>query len=152
MERTFVLLKPDAIQRGLIGRIVERFDRRGYRMLAMKMLVPSRDQAEQHYAVHRDKFFFSDLVDHLTSGPVLAMVLEAPDAIVSVRNMLGATRPSEATGGTIRGDLGQTPMRNLVHAADSVESYEHEHAVYFVESEIMDYQRPIDHWVFEPEE
>ena len=105
MERTFVLLKPDAVQRGLAGEILARFERRGYRILALKMLQADRDLAEGHYEVHRGKFFFDGLVQHLTSGPVVAMVLEGDNVIQAVRTMVGSTIPNEAAAGTIRGDL-----------------------------------------------
>ena len=149
-ERTFVLLKPDALQRSLAGEILARLDRRGYRFVALKLLRPTREQAMAHYAEHAGKFFFDGLVEHLTSGPVLAMVLEAPGAVGSVRALVGATRPVEAAAGTIRGDLGQTPLRNLVHAADSPENAARELAIYFDRSELLEYERTADRWIFEP--
>ena len=150
LERTFVLLKPDALQRSLAGEILLRLDRRGYRFVALKLLRPSRDQAMAHYSEHAGKFFFEGLVEHLTSGPVMAMVLEAPDAVSSVRQLVGATRPAEAAAGTIRGDLGQSPLRNLVHAADSPENAARELAIYFDSAELFEYERDADRWVFEP--
>ena len=151
-ERTFVLLKPDALQRSLAGEILSRLDRRGYRFVALKLLQPTGEQARAHYAEHAGKFFFDGLVEHLTSGPVLAMVLEAPNAVSSVRQLVGATRPAEAAAGTIRGDLGQTPLRNLVHAADSPEIAAIELAIYFDRAELLDYERGADRWIFEPGE
>ncbi len=149
MEKTFVLLKPDALQRGLAGEILARFDRRGYRFLALKLLQPTTAQAEEHYGVHKGKFFYEDLVKHLTSGPVIAMVLEGPEAIAAVRKMVGATRPPEAEAGTIRGDFGQAGLRNLVHASDAPETAAAEMAIYFDESELVISERAIDQWIFE---
>ena len=149
MERTFVLLKPDAVQRGLAGEILARFERRGYRVLALKMLRPGRELAESHYEVHKGKFFFEGLVDHLTSGPVVAMILEGDNVIQAVRTMVGSTIPNEAASGTIRGDLAIAGLRNLVHASDAPESAEHEMSLYFEDAEVMHYQRDIDRWVFE---
>ena len=149
MERTFVLLKPDAVQRGLAGEILARFERRGYRILALKMLQADRDLAERHYEVHRGKFFFDGLVQHLTSGPVVAMVLEGDNVIQAVRTMVGSTIPNEAAAGTIRGDLAVAGLRNLVHASDAPESAEHEMSLYFEDSEVSEYQRDMDRWVFE---
>ena len=151
-ERTFVLLKPDALQRSLAGEILSRLDRRGYRFVALKLLQPTGEQARAHYAEHAGKFFFDGLVEHLTSGPVLAMVLEAPNAVSSVRQLVGATRPAEAAAGTIRGDLGQTPLRNLVHAADSPANAATELAIYFDQAELLEYERGADRWIFEPGE
>lgn len=150
LERTFVLLKPDALQRSLAGEILSRLDRRGYRFVALKLLQPTSEQARAHYAEHAGKFFFDGLVEHLTSGPVLAMVLEAPNAVSSVRQLVGATRPAEAAAGTIRGDLGQSPLRNLVHAADSPENAALELAIYFDQADLLDYERGSDRWIFEP--
>ena len=152
MEKTFVLLKPDALQRCLGGEILARLDRRGFRFLALKLLQPTVAQAEEHYGVHKGKFFYDDLVKHLTSGPVIAMVLEGPEAIAAVRKMVGATRPPEADSGTIRGDFGLAGLRNLVHASDAPETAAAETAIYFDADELLDYERDIDRWILEPEE
>jgi nucleoside-diphosphate kinase len=149
VEKTFVLLKPDALQRGLVGEILARFDRRGYRFLALKLLQTTEAQAAEHYGVHKGKFFYEDLVKHLTSGPVIAMVLEGSEAIAAVRKMVGATRPPEAEAGTIRGDFGQAGLRNLVHASDAPETAAAEMAIYFDESEFVASERAIDRWIFE---
>ena len=141
MERTFVLLKPDAVQRGLAGEILARFERRGYRILALKML--------QHYDVHKGKFFFDGLVEHLSSGPAVAMILEGDNVIQAVRTMVGSTIPNEAASGTIRGDLAIAGLRNLVHASDAPESAKHETSLYFEDAEVLQYRRDIDLWVFE---
>ncbi len=150
LEQTFVLLKPDALQRSLGGEIIARFDRRGYRLVALKLTRPQKAQAESHYAEHEGKFFYSGLVDHLTSGPAIAMILEGPSAVASVRKIVGATRPPEADAGTIRGDFGQSPLRNLVHAADSVENAAREAAIYFSPVELLEFKRDADNWIFEP--
>ena len=149
MERTFVLLKPDAVQRGLAGEILARFERRGYRVVALKMLQADRELAERHYEVHKGKFFFEGLVQHLTSGPVVAMILEGENVIQAVRTMVGSTIPNQAAAGTIRGDFAVAGLRNLVHASDAPESAEHEMSLYFEDVEILEYQRDMDRWVFE---
>lgn len=149
MERTFVLLKPDALQRCLAGEIVARFERRGYRIVALRMVRASRELAERHYDVHRGKFFFDGLVDHLISGPVIAMVLEGEEVIQAVRKMVGSTIPHKAEAGTIRGDLGISGLRNLVHASDAPETAAYEMALYFDGADLLEYDRTIDRWVFE---
>ena len=149
MEQTFVLLKPDAVQRGLAGEILARFERRGYRVVALKMLQADRELAERHYGVHKGKFFFAGLVQHLTSGPVVAMILEGENVIQAVRTMVGSTIPNQAAAGTIRGDLAVAGLRNLVHASDAPESAEHEMSLYFEDVEVSEYQRDMDRWVFE---
>lgn len=149
MERTFVLLKPDALQRGLTGEIITRFEKRGYRLLALRMLHPDRELAERHYDVHHGKFFFEGLVKHLTSGPVIAMVLEGEGVIQAVRMMVGSTIPHEAAAGSIRGDFAISGLRNLVHASDAPDTAKYETSLYFQEHEVLDYQRDIDRWVFE---
>ena len=151
MERTFVLLKPDALQRCLAGEILARFDRRGFRFAGLKLLIPSKEQAANHYGEHRGKFFYDALVEHLTSGPVIAIVLEGNDVIAGVRKMVGATRPHEAEAGTIRGDFGQAGLRNLVHASDAPETASSEISIYFDKSELIGYQRGIDRWILENE-
>ena len=149
MERTLVLLKPDAVQRGLAGEILARFERRGYRVVALKMVQADRELAERHYEVHKGKFFFEGLVQHLTSGPVVAMILEGENVIQAVRTMVGSTIPNQAAAGTIRGDLAVAGLRNLVHASDAPESAEHEMSLYFEDAEVLEYQRDMDRWVFE---
>ncbi|MBX6771209.1 MAG: nucleoside-diphosphate kinase [Chloroflexi bacterium] len=149
MERTFVAIKPDGVQRGLIGTILGRFEQRGFRVVALKMLTASRELAEKHYAVHRGKFFYEDLVNYICSGPVVAMVLEGVEAIKTVRLMIGATRPYEAAPGTIRGDYALTGLRNLVHASDSPETAQEEIALWFTPEEIQSYQRDLDRWIYE---
>ena len=149
MERTLVIVKPDGVQRGLVGEIIQRFEKRGMRIVALKMVQVARDLAEQHYAIHKGKFFYNDLVAYISSSPVVVMVIEGTDVIKAVRLMVGSTRPNEAAAGTIRGDLAQVGLRNLVHASDSPETSASEIALWFKPGEVLDYRREIDKWVFE---
>ena len=149
MERTLIIIKPDGVQRGLIGEILGRFERKGYRFAALKFARIDRSLAEQHYAVHKGKFFYDDLVGYISSGPVLIGVLEGVEVIKAVRLILGATRPHEAAAGTIRGDLGVTGLRNLVHASDAPETAASEIALYFKPDELQTYTRDIDKWIYE---
>src|SRR5262249_41964488 len=126
MERTYIMVKPDGVERRLVGEIIRRFETRGLRLLGLKMLVPSREVAEAHYAVHRQRPFFGELVDFITSGPVVAMVWEGTDAIKLCRNMIGATKPVEALSGTIRGDFTTELQTNLVHGSDAPEAAQYE--------------------------
>jgi len=135
-ERTFVMLKPSAVERGLLGEIISRFERKGLRIIAMKMIRMRREEAERLYEVHRGKHFYEQLVSTIAGSRVVVMVLEGRSAISVVRKMIGATDPVNAEPGTIRGDLGLDITDNLVHASDSKESYEHEHRIFFEESEL----------------
>lgn len=147
MERTLVLAKPDAVQRGLVGDIIGRFERKGLKLVGLRLLDVSRDMAEQHYAVHAGKHFYGGLVEFITSGPVAAIALEGPDAIAVVRRMVGRTMPNAAEPGTIRGDLGLSGLRNLVHASDASETAESEIALWFGADALVAYEREIDAWV-----
>ncbi len=149
MERTFVMLKPDAVQRGLVGEIISRLERKGLKIVAMKMLWIKRELAENHYAEHREKPFFESLVDYITSGPVVAMVVEGKNAVKVVRTIVGATNPQEAQPGTIRGDYGMDIGRNVIHASDSIESAEREISLFFKPEEIFDYKRIDEDWLYE---
>jgi nucleoside-diphosphate kinase len=149
-ERTLVLIKPDGVQRLLAGRILARYEERGLRLAGLKLMPVSRDLAERHYAVHSEKPFFQGLVDFITSGPVVAAVLEGPNAIAVVRAMNGATRPDEAAPGTVRGDFALETAQNLVHASDSAETAVAEIALWFSSTELLDYDREIDRWVLAP--
>jgi nucleoside-diphosphate kinase len=149
MERTLVIVKPDGVQRGLVGEIIQRFEKRGFRLAAMKMLQVSRDLAEQHYAVHKGKFFYDGLVSYITSSPVVVMVIEGHEAIKTVRAMVGSTRPYEAAPGTIRGDLALMGLRNLIHASDAPETAASEIALWFKPEEVLAYTRDVDRWVYE---
>jgi len=149
MERTLVIVKPDGVQRGLVGQILARFEARGLQIAALKLLWVDRPMAEAHYAVHRGKFFYEDLVKVITSSPVVACVIEGPGAVAVVRKMIGSTRPAEADPGTIRGDLALAGLRNLVHASDSPETAQAEIALWFKPEEVVTYARAITPWVVE---
>ncbi len=137
-ERTFVAVKPDGVQRGLIGEVVSRFERKGFKVLAMKLLQVSDKQAAEHYAEHEGKPFYPRLVNYIQSGPILAMVIKGYGAVDSVRHIVGATNPVNADVGTIRADFAQVMEYNVIHASDSISSAEREIAIYFNEDEIFD--------------
>jgi nucleoside-diphosphate kinase len=149
MERTLVVIKPDGVQRGLIGPILSRFEQRGYRIVGLRLLTVPRPMAETHYAVHQGKFFYEGLVSYITSGPVVAVVLEGVEVIRAVRLMVGSTRPYEAAPGTIRGDYAVTGLRNLIHASDSPETAAAEIALWFPADQVYDYGRDLDRWIYE---
>lgn len=149
MERTLVLIKPDAVQRGLIGEITRRLESRGLRLAAAKFLKVERTLAEQHYAVHRGKSFYDGLIRYITSAPVMAMVWEGPNAIIAVRQTMGSTRPVEAAPGSVRHDFGLEVGRNLTHASDSAQSAAEEVALWFQPEELVAWTRDVDRWVFE---
>ena len=149
MERTLVIVKPDGVQRGLVGEILRRLEERGLKIIALKMVQVDLPFAERHYAVHKGKFFYEALVSYISSCPVVAAVIEGPQAISIVRAMVGATRPWEATAGTIRGDFALQGLRNLIHASDAPETAESEIALWFKPAEITPYPREIDRWVYE---
>ena len=149
-ERTLVLVKPDGVQRQLVGRILSRYEERGLRIVGLKLVKVDRELAERHYAVHKGKPFFEGLVAFITSGPLVAAALEGPDAIAMVRTMNGATKPVEATPGTIRGDLAVEMGQNLVHASDSAESAATELGIWFTGDELVTYRREIDRWGIGP--
>lgn len=148
MQQTFVIVKPDAVQRGLIGQIVTRFERRGLKIVAMKMVDVSDELARRHDAVHESRPFFDGLIQYITSVPVVAMVLEGTDAIALVRNTVGSTKPAESPPGTIRGDFGIEVGRNLVHASDGEETAESEIALWFGD-DLIAWDRNTDPWIFE---
>ncbi len=149
-ERTLVLIKPDGVQRLLTGRILGRYEDRGLKLVGLKLIRVSADLAERHYAVHREKPFFRGLVEFITSAPLVAVVLEGPNAIAVVRAMNGATRPHEAAPGSIRGDLALETAQNLVHASDSSENAAAEIALWFGVHDLHAYEREIDRWVLAP--
>ena len=146
MERTLVLVKPDGVQRGLIGEILRRFEAKGLKVVGLRLLHVARPMAERHYAVHVGKQFYAGLVEFITSGPVAAIALEGPDAIAVVRLMVGKTLPGKADPGTIRGDLGLSGLRNLVHASDAAETAESELELWFGDGAV-DYAREQDAWI-----
>jgi nucleoside-diphosphate kinase len=151
-ERTLVLIKPDGVQRQLTGRILARYEDRGLKIVGLKLIHVSRDLAERHYAVHREKPFFGGLVDFITSAPLVAAVLEGPNAIAVVRAMNGATRPHEAAPGSIRGDFALETAQNLVHASDGAETAAGEVDLWFRPEELLAYDRDVDRWVLAPED
>ena len=141
MEREFIMVKPDGVQRAHIGDIITRIERVGLKIVAMKILQVTKEQAEKHYAVHKDKPFYEGLIKYITSGPAVAMVVEGRDAVKHTRRLVGATDPHDAFPGSIRGDYGLDIERNLVHAADSVENAKTEYSIYFDEEELISYTR-----------
>jgi nucleoside-diphosphate kinase len=149
MERTFIMIKPDAVQRNLIGEIINRIESKGFKIAALKMIRMSRELAETHYAEHKGKPFFNSLVDFITSGPVVAMVVEGKNVVSAMRKMMGTTKPLEAEYGTIRGDYGIDVGRNVIHGSDSLESAKREIELYFKPEEICDYEKFADKWIYE---
>lgn len=149
MERTLVLVKPDGVQRGLIGEVVSRLERRGLRLIAARFMSVSRDLAERHYAIHKGKPFYDGLIEYITSSPVMAMAWEGPAAIAAVRQTMGSTRPTEAAPGTVRHDFALEVGRNLTHASDSLENGEQEIALWFGKGATVEWERAVDPWIFE---
>jgi len=149
VERTLIIVKPDAVQRGLTGEIIRRFEARGLRIVAMKFMQVSRELAEKHYAVHQGKPFFAGLVDYIVSSPVVVIALEGTNAIEAARGTIGATNPAKAGAGTIRGDFGLEIGRNLVHGSDSPENGLIEIANFFTDVELISWGRVTDPWIFE---
>ncbi|MBI4302243.1 MAG: nucleoside-diphosphate kinase [Chloroflexi bacterium] len=149
MERTLVLVKPDAVQRGLVGTVISYLERKGLKLVALKMLHMDEALAQRHYAIHQGKPFFEGLVRFITSGPLVAAVWEGPQAVAVVRQTMGETDPAKATPGTIRGDLALDIGRNLVHGSDSLENAQKEIALFFASEEIVSYSRDYDRWITE---
>lgn len=147
METTLIILKPDAVQRGLMGRIISRFEDKGLRLVGAKLMAVERDLAERHYAEHEGKPFYPGLIEFITSTPVLVLAVRGPEAIAVCRKLLGKTKGTEAEPGTIRGDFGVSPGFNLVHGSDSAESAERELGLWFAEGEIVDYALSVSQWV-----
>jgi len=148
-ERTFVMVKPDGVQRGLVGEIISRFEKKGLKIVAMKLVSVPKDLAEKHYGIHKDKPFFAPTVKYITSSPVVAMVFEGINAINLVRNMMGKTNPQDATSGTIRGDYGQFIGRNIVHGSDGPDTAEFEINLWFKPEEIANYTKIDEEWLEE---
>lgn len=147
MERTLILIKPDGVKRQLVGNILSRFEDRGLKLVGLKMVHLDQDTAEEHYRAHRDKPFYENLINYITSGPLIAGVLEGPSAIHLVRSMMGETFCQDAEPGTIRGDFGHSKSMNLVHGSDSPESAEREVRLFFSEDELFDYSLPMGDWL-----
>lgn len=149
MERTYLMIKPDGVQRGLIGEIIRRFEAKGFTLVGLKLMAVSKELAEKHYAVHSDKPFFSGLVDFIISGPVVAMVWEGEGVIASARKIIGATKPLESEPGTIRGDFGVTIGRNIIHGSDAPETAESEIKLWFKPEELVSWQPAMTSWLYE---
>ena len=149
MERTLVLVKPDGVQRGLIGEVINRLERRGLRMVAARFMPVTLQLAETHYAIHKGKPFYDGLIRYITSAPVMAMVWEGPNAVAAIRQTMGSTRPTEAAPGSLRHDFALEVGRNLTHASDTVENGEKEVALWFRPDELVAWSRDTDRWIFE---
>jgi nucleoside-diphosphate kinase len=149
VEKTLILIKPDAVQRGLVGTIISRLENRGLKIVALKMMWVDKALAKRHYAIHQGKPFFEGLVDYISSSPIVAVVFEGQKAVAVARRTIGETDPAEASAGTIRGDLGLEIGRNLVHGSDSVETAEREISLFFSPEEMLSYQRETDVWITE---
>lgn len=149
MERTFLAIKPDGVQRKLVGEIIRRFEAKGFTLVGLKLMNVSRELAETHYGVHRERPFFAGLVDFITSGPVVAMVWEGEGVIASARKIIGATNPLNAEPGTIRGDFGVNVGRNLIHGSDAPETAQQEVSLWFKEEELASWQPTLMSWIHE---
>lgn len=149
MEQTYAMIKPDGVQRGLIGEIISRIERKGLRIVAMRMYRITDDVARRHYAEHTEKVFFGSLIDFITSSPVVSMIVEGEDAVSVMRTMSGATNPNDAAFGTIRGDFGLDVGRNIIHTADSLESAKREIAIHFTDGDVVEYTKAEETWVYE---
>ncbi|TFJ93814.1 nucleoside-diphosphate kinase [Lentibacillus salicampi] len=148
MEQTFLMVKPDGVQRNLTGDIVNRFERKGFKLAGAKLMQISNELAKTHYGEHKDKPFFGELVEFITSGPVFAMVWEGENVIATARGMMGKTNPLEAEPGTIRGDFGMTVGKNIIHGSDSAESAEKEINLFFESSEVLAYSKQDSEWIY----
>jgi nucleoside-diphosphate kinase len=149
MERTFIMIKPDGVQRHLTGEIIHRFESKGFTLVGLKMMQVSRELAEQHYGVHRERPFFNSLIEFITSAPVIAMVWEGDSVVTAARNLIGATNPVTAAPGSIRGDLGVSIGRNLIHGSDAIETAQTEVALWFKEEELISWEPVRKSWLYE---
>ena len=149
MERTFIMIKPDGVQRNLVGEVVSRFETKGFTLVGMKLVQVSRELAEQHYGVHKERPFFGSLVDFIISAPVVAMVWEGDGVVASARKLIGATNPLAAEPGTIRGDFGVSIGRNIIHGSDAIETAQSEIALWFKEGELVSWEPTITPWLYE---
>lgn len=147
MEKSFLMVKPDGVQRGLVGEIIQRFERKGYTLVGAKLMNVSRELAEEHYGEHRERPFFGELVDFITSGPVFAMVWQGDGVISTARQMMGKTNPKEALPGTIRGDFGISLGMNIIHGSDSPESAEREVNLWFDKGDVIEYTKTMSQWI-----
>lgn len=148
MEKTFIMVKPDGVQRNVIGEVVKRFEQKGFKLVGAKLMQVSQELAETHYSEHKERPFFGELVDFITSGPVFAMVWEGENVISTARTMIGATNPQEANPGSIRGDFGVTVGKNIIHGSDSKESAEREINLFFKEDELIAYDKQDYDWIY----
>ncbi|MDC2865932.1 MULTISPECIES: nucleoside-diphosphate kinase [unclassified Bacillus (in: firmicutes)] len=148
MEKTFLMVKPDGVQRAIVGEIVARFERKGFQLVGAKLMQITPEIAGEHYAEHKERPFFGELVDFITSGPVFAMVWQGEGVVETARNMMGKTKPSEAALGTIRGDFGLTVGKNIIHGSDSLESAEREIGIFFKKEELVEYSRAMNEWIY----
>ena len=148
-ERTFIAIKPDGVQRGLIAEIIGRFEKKGFKLVALKQLIPTKELAEKHYGIHKERPFFANLVDFISSGPVVAMVWEGPDVILSARKLIGATKPSESEPGTIRGDFAIDIGRNIIHGSDGEDTANFEINLWFDENDLCDWKVSDNQWRIE---
>ena len=149
MEKTYLMVKPDGVQRGLVGEIVSRFEKKGLKLVAAKLMIIPKEVAENHYGEHKGKPFFPSLISYITSGPVLAMVLEGENAVSICRNLMGKTNPAESAPGTIRGDFAMVTGCNIIHGSDSTESAKREISIFFKPEELVSYDRTSDKWIYE---
>ena len=147
MERTFIMVKPDGVQRNLIGEIVTRFEKKGFQLVGAKLMSVSQGLAEEHYGEHKERPFFGELVGFITSSPVFAMVWEGDNVIATARNMMGKTNPADAAPGTIRGDYGISVGMNIIHGSDSAESAQREINLWFNESDLSSYEKSVNKWI-----
>ncbi|HAC66189.1 MAG TPA: nucleoside-diphosphate kinase [Cyanothece sp. UBA12306] len=149
MERTFIMIKPDGVQRGLVGEVISRFEAKGFTLVGMKLMNVSKELAEKHYDVHKERPFFAGLIQFITSGPVVAMVWEGDGVVASARKIIGATNPLSAEPGTIRGDYGVTVGRNLIHGSDAIETAQTEIALWFSNQELVSWEPTMTPWLYE---
>ena len=149
MERTFLAVKPDGVQRQLVGEIIRRYENKGFKLVGLKLIQPTRELAEKHYAVHKERPFFAGLVDFITSGPVVAMVWEGDGVVASARKIIGATNPLTAEPGTIRGDYGANIGRNIIQGSDAIETAQTEIALWFKSEELVEWERSVTSWIYE---
>ena len=149
MERTFLAVKPDGVQRHLVGEIIRRYEAKGFKLVGLKLLQPTRELAEKHYAVHKERPFFAGLVEFITSGPVVAMVWEGDGVVASARKIIGATNPLTAEPGTIRGDFGANIGRNIIHGSDAIETAQTEIALWFSAEELVEWTPSLTSWIYE---
>ena len=149
MERTFIMIKPDGVQRNLVGEVIRRFETKGFKLVGLKLLSVSKELAEKHYDVHKERPFFVGLVEFITSSPVVAMVWEGDGVVASARNLIGATNPLTSAPGTIRGDLGVSVGRNLIHGSDAIDTAQYEIALWFTPEELVSWEPTVSPWLYE---